>query len=87
MAFSYLLAEKISCSAELSMKKRFYNLRARFHGDSGNSVRETHLNTRLDESAHLNTRLAESVDGMMKKERKLDLVWYDVSLYFKCNSF
>ena len=28
MAFSYLLAEKSSCSAELSMKKMFYNLGA-----------------------------------------------------------
>ena len=27
LAFSYLLAEKISCSADLCMKKRFYNLR------------------------------------------------------------
>ena len=26
LAFSYLLAEKISCSAEWSMKKKFYNL-------------------------------------------------------------
>ena len=29
LAFSYLLSEKMSCSAELSMKKMFYNLGAR----------------------------------------------------------
>ena len=28
LAFSYLLAEKFSCSAELSMKKKKYNLGA-----------------------------------------------------------
>ena len=29
-AFSYLLAEKISCSAEFRMKKKFYNIEAWF---------------------------------------------------------
>ena len=29
LAFSYLLAEKLSCSAELSIKKKVYNLTTR----------------------------------------------------------
>ena len=33
MAFSYLSAEKISCSAELRWKKKFHNLRARKGSD------------------------------------------------------
>ena len=35
LAFSYLLAEKISCSAEMSMKKKFYNLGARLSHRGG----------------------------------------------------